>query len=74
MIRETKIVTAKHVVTRYQGGDLMEKIRSIAARKPTGALTILFSEGGILALEWRDRGTYHETFGEPWGNGNGARR
>lgn len=69
MIRETKVIEAHHRVVRYQGGDLMEKIRSIAANKPTGALTILFAQGGILALEWRDRGTYHETFGEPFGNG-----
>lgn len=74
MIRETKIIEATHTVVRYQGGDLMQKIKSIASQKPTGALTILFAEGGILALEWRERGRYHETFGEPWGNDHELRR
>lgn len=66
MEQQTKIVTAVHRVVRMQGGDLMPYVRQIASEKRTGALTILFSQGGISALEWRDRGTYTESFGEPW--------
>lgn len=63
----TKVITATHSVTRYVGGDLMGHIRQIASQRRTGAMTILFSQGGICALEWRDKGTYSESFGEPWG-------
>lgn len=73
-ISETKIVTATHTVTRFCGGDLIGHIRSIAGERRTGALTILFSQGGICALEWRDKGTYNESFGEPWGNVSGEMR
>jgi len=61
---QTKVVSATHTVIRWQGGNLMERIRTVAQGKPTGALTILFSQGSIAALEWREKGTYRETFGE----------
>lgn len=71
MHRETKIIRASFEVTRYQGGNLMEHVRKLASERRTGALTLLFSQGTICALEWRDKGTYSESFGEPW-NGNGS--
>ena len=74
MQRETKVVTAVHTVTRIQGGNLIPHIRQIASERRTGALTILFSQGGICALEWRDKGTYSESFGEPWNGHGDARR
>ena len=63
---ETKIITATHRVTRYQGGDLLAQVRQIAGERRTGALTLLFSQGHLSALEWRDKGIYQESFGEPW--------
>lgn len=71
---ETRVITAVHQVIRYQGGDLMPHIRKIAGERRTGALTILFSQGGISALEWRDKGTYQESFGEPWNTAHEMRR
>lgn len=64
MPRETRVVTAVHTVTRMEGGNLLPHVRKIASERRTGALTIIFSQGGICALEWRDKGTYAESFGE----------